>query len=92
VSTAELDAQVLGHVTSRPGSSVWDLCLLFPQVPARAPAGDGLMGPPLLPRLVPSVTPAQVCASLARLRRGARVRVTRDPGWPGTERWHPLDY
>lgn len=90
MSTAELDAQVLGYVAERPGSTVWDLCQRFPQRPA-GPL-DGSLDGVVLPRLVPSVTPARVVASLARLKRDGRVRMTRDPGWPGTERWCATDY
>lgn len=91
MTAAELDAQVLTEVTSRPGSTVWDLCQQFPQVPA--PAGAGLPPPPP-GRTVPSVTPAQVCAALARLRRAGRVRRTTDPGpgGGGGERWAAQDY
>ena len=69
---------------------------MFPQVPAPDPPvpTDGcLFGmTPAERRLVSSVTPAQIVGSLARLQRDGRVRMTRDSGWPGTERWCATDY
>lgn len=92
----ELDAAVLGFVAERPGSSVWDLVCQFPQVPAGepvpVPADGGLFAPPAPARLVPSVKPFQVVASLGRLRQDGRVTCTRDPGSGGAEHWHATDY
>lgn len=98
MTTAELDAAVLGFVAERPGSSVWDICMMFPQVTAAAPeppaGGDGGMfrPPPGPPRTVPSVKPVQIVESLRRLRQDGRVRMTKDPGERGTERWSATDY
>jgi hypothetical protein len=94
-AAGDLDGQVLGFVTDKPGSSVWELCQRFPQVesPARwgSPRGPGALPLEAPAQMTPSVTPAQVIGSLHRLERDGRVTVVKSGEWQA-EHWYPTTY